>query len=96
MADKRRRIPGEEQLWHYKRGAARVKLWHKDDALADLRAALAPGGAGWVVGRTHLELARLAVQQGDHAGARREAAEAVAVCERSADPICVEEAKAIK
>ena len=95
-ADKRRRIPGEEQLWHYKRGAARVKLWHKDDALADLQAALAPGGAGWVVGRTHLELARLALQQRDRAGAQREAAEAVAVCTRSNDPICVEEAKAIK
>ena len=95
-ADKRRRIPGEEQLWHYKRGAARVKLGHKDDALSDLRAALAPGGAGWVVGRTHLELARLALQQGDRAGALREAAEAAAVCGRSNDPICVEEAKAIK
>jgi len=95
-ADKRPRIPGEQQLWHYKRGAARVMLWHKDDALADLRAALAPGGAGWVVGRTHLELARLALQTGDRAGARREAAEAAAVCERSSDPICVEEAKAIK
>jgi hypothetical protein len=95
-ADKRRRIPGEEQLWHYKRGAARVMLWHKDDALADLRAALAPGGAGWVVGRTHLELARLALQQGDRPGARREAAEAAAVCGRSNDPICVEEANKIK
>jgi tetratricopeptide (TPR) repeat protein len=95
-ADKRPRIPGEDQLWHYKRGAARVKLGHKDDALADLRAALAPGGAGWVVGRTHLELARLALQQGDRPGARREAAEAAAVCGRSNDPICVEEAKAIK
>jgi len=95
-ADKRPRIPGEDQLWHYKRGAARVMLWHKDDARADLRAALAPGGAGWVVGRTHLELARLALQQGDREGARREAAEAAAVCGTSNDPICVEEARAIK
>jgi tetratricopeptide (TPR) repeat protein len=95
-ADKRPRIPGEDQLWHYKRGAARVMLWHKDDALADLRAALAPGGAGWVVGRTHLEMARLALQQGDRPGALREAAEAAAVCGRSNDPICVEEADKIK
>lgn len=94
--DKRRRIPGEEQLWHYKRGAARVMLGHRDDALADLRAALTPGGAGWVVGRTHLELARLGLQQGDRPGARREAAEAAAVCGRSNDPLCVEEAKKIK
>src|SRR5829696_719639 len=39
--DKRRRIPGEEQLWHYKRGAARVLLRRRHDALADLRAAQA-------------------------------------------------------
>lgn len=94
--DKRVRIPGEDALWHYKRGVARVMLRRRDDALADLRAALAPGAAGWVQGRAHLELARLALQQGDRPGALREAAEAVAVCEKSNDPICVEEAKKIK
>lgn len=94
--DKRARIPGEDALWHYKRGAARVMLRRKDDALADLRAALAPDAAGWVQGRAHLEMARLALQQGDRAGAQREAAEAVAVCGRSNDPICVEDAKKVK
>jgi hypothetical protein len=49
-----------------------------------------------VIGRTHLELARLALQQGDRPGARREAADAAAVCGRSNDPICVEEANKIK
>ena len=90
--DSRPRIPGEDGLWHYKRGAARVMLGRRDDALADLRIALAPGAAGWVQGRAHLEMARLALQQGDRAGARREAAEAAAVCGKSNDPICVEEA----
>ena len=66
--DKRPRIPGEEALWHYKRGAARVMLGRRDEALADLRAALAPGAAGWVQGRAHLEMARLALKQGDRAG----------------------------
>jgi tetratricopeptide (TPR) repeat protein len=94
--DTRAKIPGEDALWHYKRGAARVMLGRRDDALADLRAALAPGAAGWVQGRTHLELARLALQQGDRQGALREAAEAAAVCGRSNDPICVEEARGIK
>jgi tetratricopeptide (TPR) repeat protein len=94
--DKRARIPGEDALWHYKRGAARVMLGRRDDALADLRAALTPGAAGWVQGRTHLEIARLALKQGDRPAALREAAEAAAVCERSNDPICVDEAKRIR
>ena len=94
--DKRPRIPGEDALWHYKRGAARVMLGRRDDALADLRAALAVDGAGWVQGRAHLEMARLALQQGDRPGALREAATAIATCEKGNDPICVEEARKIK
>ena len=94
--DSRARIPGEDALWHYRRGAARVRLRRPDAALADLRAALAPGAAGWVQGRTHLEMARLAAQQGDRAGVLREAAEAIAVCGRSSDPLCVDEAKRIR
>jgi tetratricopeptide (TPR) repeat protein len=94
--DKRVRIPGEDALWHYKRGAARVMLRRRDEALADLRTALAPGAAGWVQGRAHLELARLALQQGDRQGALREAADALAACARSSDPICVDEAKKIR
>jgi hypothetical protein len=41
-------------------------------------------------------MARLALQQGDHATARREAAEALAVCVRANDPICADEARQIK
>jgi tetratricopeptide (TPR) repeat protein len=94
--DGRAKIPGEDALWHYKRGAARVLLGRGADALADLRAALAPGAAGWVQGRAHLEMARLAANQGDRTTALREAAEAVSVCGRSSDPICVEDAKRIR
>ena len=94
--EKRIKIPGEDALWHYKRGAARVMLGRQGDALADLRAALAPDAAGWVQGRAHLEMARLALKQGDRAGARREAATAIAVCAKSNDPICVEEAGRIR
>ncbi|HVD92674.1 MAG TPA: tetratricopeptide repeat protein [Vicinamibacterales bacterium] len=94
--DTRAKFPGEDALWHYKRGAARVMLGRRDDALADLRLALTPGPAGWVQGRSHLELARLAAQRGDRDGARREALEAIAVCERNKDPICAEDARKIK
>ena len=37
--DKRPRMPGEEALWRYKRGAARAALGRTDDALADLNVA---------------------------------------------------------
>jgi tetratricopeptide (TPR) repeat protein len=94
--DSRAKIPGEEALWHYKRGAARVLLRRRDDALTDLRQAQVAGSMGWVRGRAHLEMARLAVQQGDRSGAQRLAAEAVSVCGKSNDPICVEEARKIR
>src|SRR5688572_10250433 len=37
--DNRAKIPGEDALWHYKRGAARVMLRRADEAMADLRQA---------------------------------------------------------
>jgi tetratricopeptide (TPR) repeat protein len=95
--DRRPRIPGEDSLWHYKRAAARVMLQRRDDALADLRIAQAPGAAPWVQGRAHLELARLALQRGDRDGARRAAAQAETICGGPGhDPICVSEAKKIR
>lgn len=94
--DTRPRIPGEDALWHYKRGAARVMLRRHAEALADLRAALVPGAAPWVQGRAHLEMARVAVEQGNRAEAAREAAQASAICGQANDPICVAEAKKIR
>ena len=94
--DTRPKMPGETALWHYKRGIARVMLRRRDDALADLRVALGPDAAGWVQGRAHVELARLALQQGDRSGAAREAAAAVALCEKHGDPLCVADAKGLK
>jgi tetratricopeptide (TPR) repeat protein len=94
--DPRPRIPGEEALWHYKRGAARVMLGRREDALTDLHIAITPGAAGWVQGRAHVELARLALAQGDHETVRREAEAAAALCEKNGDPFCVAEAKKLK
>ena len=91
--DTRPRMPGEEGLWHYKRGAARVMLKRTEDARADLAIALRPDSLKWVQGRAHLESARLATQQGDREGARRAAASAIAACEAGHDPICVEQAR---
>ena len=80
----------------YKRGAARVMLQKREEALADLRAAQAPGAAGWVRGRAHVEVAKIALQQRDRPAAQREAAEAVRICTQANDPICVAEAKKIR
>ena len=91
--DTRARMPGEDGLWHYKRGAARVALKRTDEAQADLAIALRPDSLKWVQGRAHLESARLATQRGDRDGARRAAASAIEACGAGNDPICVEEAK---
>jgi len=94
--DTRERIPGEQALWHYKRGAARAMLGHREEAGADLRAALTPDAAGWVQGRAHVELARLAKQQGDKAAAARELDAAVGLCQKNGDATCVADAKKLR
>lgn len=88
----RPRFPGEEQLWRYKRGAARRALGRADAAADDLRAATAPAAQAWVAGRARLELGRLAMTRGDRAQAAAEASQAVALCQKGNDPQCVEQA----
>ncbi len=93
--DSRARIPGEEGLWHYKRGAARAALGQTDAATADLQLAIAPASQSWVGGRARLELGRLALKRGDRAAAAAYAREAATFCERGNDPVCVQEAKSL-
>ena len=91
----RPRIPGEEQLWRYKRGAARVAEGRLEPALEDLRFAAAGGGVLWVQGRARVELARVALKRGDRGAAGREARQALTLCERGRDPVCVNEARKV-
>lgn len=91
--DSRARIPGEESLWRYKRGAARVLLGQAEPALSDLRAAVSPGAQPWVRGRAHLELGRLALERGDRTGSTAEAQQAIAHCEQGNDPECLDNAR---
>jgi tetratricopeptide (TPR) repeat protein len=86
------RIPGEEALWRYKRGAARVAL-ERNDALGDLRAATAPEAQTWVQGRARVELARVALRRGDRSDAAQEGTQAEALCRQGHDPTCLEEAR---
>jgi tetratricopeptide (TPR) repeat protein len=68
-ADPRTKVPGEKALWLYKRGLSRVNLNKPAAADVDLKQALGENPAGWVRGRIHTELGRIA----DLAGRRAEA-----------------------
>jgi tetratricopeptide (TPR) repeat protein len=92
-ADEARRIPGEEALWRYKRGAAYAGLKRQDEALADLKAAASPSAQSWVHGRARVELARLALTRGDRGTASTEAKQGQNLCQQGNDPVCVEQAK---
>jgi tetratricopeptide (TPR) repeat protein len=89
----RARIPGEEALWRYKRGAARAASQQTVAALQDLRAAVGPDAPAWVAGRAHTELARLSLARGDRAAAASEAGRAESLCAQGNDPPCVDQAR---
>ena len=89
----RQRIPGEEALWRYKRGAARAALGRVDGALEDLRSATGGDTQPWVNGRARVELGRLALKRGDRPAAAAEARQAEALCAQGRDPVCVGDAK---
>ena len=91
-SDRRPRIPGEEALWRYKRGAARAALG-RPDALNDLRAAIGGDAQAWVAGRARVELAKLFLRKGDRAAAAAELKQAESLCQNGNDPLCVEEAR---
>ena len=88
----RPRIPGEEHLWRYKRGAARAAL-KRSDAMDDLRAATSAGAQSWVAGRARNELGRLALGRGDRSDAASQAKLAETLCVDGNDPACVEDAR---
>ena len=87
------RMPGEEALWRYKRGAARAALNRIEEAGVDLKAATSPSAQDWVRGRANVELARLAVRGGDTGSARDLALRAESLCEKGSDPACVSDAR---
>ncbi len=93
--DQRARIPGEEALWRYKRGAARAALGRAEPALADLQSATSADAQPWVNGRARVELGRLALKRGDRGTAAVEARQAATLCERGNDPVCSEDARAL-
>lgn len=85
-------VPGEEQLWRYKRGAARAALG-RPGAVDDLRVAAGPEALTWVAGRARVEMGRLALKRGDRADAASEAKQAETLCVNGNDSPCVEQAR---
>ena len=92
--ESRSRIPGEEQLWRYKRGAARALLG-RQEALDDLRAATSAGAQDWVAGRARVEIGRIALKRGDRPAAAAEAKQAETLCQQGNDPVCVQDARTL-
>ena len=90
--DPRPKVPGERALWLYKRGMSRVSLNHLDQAVADLRTALTNDPLGWVRGRIHLELGKVADLRQQRSAALAEYVTAAALCRTHQDPWCVEQA----
>jgi tetratricopeptide (TPR) repeat protein len=70
--DRRPRAFGEEAMWYYKRGLARVALRNLSGAASDLERAQSLPARGWVKARIRLEQGKLA----DLAGRREQAREA--------------------
>ena len=93
--DGRPKIPGEEALWRYKRGAARAAAGRVDRALEDLRAAAGGDAQAWVNGRARIELGRLALKRGDRPTAADQARQAQTLCTEGNDPACVEDARTL-
>jgi len=90
----RPRMAGEALQLHYKRGIARLAQKNAPAAEDDLKLALADKtGQGWIRGRVHLELGKVADVLGDRGRARSECQTAVALCETGKDPSGVEAAK---
>ena len=90
--DTRPKVPGERAYWLYKRGLARVILRNLAGAQLDLQAAQVSIPTGWVNGRIHLELGKIA----DLTGRRQDALTAYrtsrSLCDQSDDRVCSAEA----
>ena len=84
--DQRPRAFGEEALWFYKRGLARLSLRRLDGADADLHQALASPSRKWVQARIQLELGKLADLRGQRVAAQTAYANAIRLADADNDP----------
>lgn len=83
--DPRPRAFGEEARWRYHHGAALVALRVIDAADRELRASLNAEAPGWLHGRTHIELGKIADLAGNRAAAVQEYRLAERLCRTQDD-----------
>jgi tetratricopeptide (TPR) repeat protein len=93
--DTRPRAPGEEALWRYKRGAARLLLGDAAGAEADSTASLGDKGHEWVTARAHLDLGKLADLAGNRARAQDEYRTAATIARQVDESETEDEANAL-
>jgi tetratricopeptide (TPR) repeat protein len=91
-ADPRPRAFGELARWGYYHGAALVALKETDAARPVLDAALKSPARPWLQGRIHTELGKLADLAGDRPRAAGEYRQAIALCNKDSDDVCLKEA----
>jgi tetratricopeptide (TPR) repeat protein len=96
VKDPRQRMGGEEGLWFFKRGAARVLLKQKSGAEADLARVLQAPARPWVRAQAHLELGKLADLSGDRKKAVAEYDLAIQLGMSAADADTVDQANHLK
>jgi tetratricopeptide (TPR) repeat protein len=94
--DARARMFGEESLWFYKRGAARVVLRKTESARADLEHALSGDVQEWIRARTHVELGKLASVAGNRPAARAEYDRALEIFKNANDPAGERDARTLR
>jgi len=92
-ADPRPRAFGEEAMWFYKRGMARLALRRIEPARADLTRASSLPMRQWVKARVQLEIGKLADLEGRRADARAAYGEAIRLGEAGNDPETAVEAR---
>jgi tetratricopeptide (TPR) repeat protein len=85
-SDNRPRAFGEEAMWYYKRGLARLSLRRIDQARVDLDRALQQPAREWVRGRIRLEQGKLADLEGRRDDAKAAYIEAARLASAGNDP----------
>ena len=92
-ADPRPRAFGEEAMWFYKRGLARLALRRLEPARADLTRASGMPMRDWVKARVQLEVGKLADLEARRPDARAAYSEAIRLGEAGNDPETADEAR---